>query len=75
MSPLEIIVIIFCIVFVLGVITATLVKKTRNRKKGIISCCDCCSSCSGCCHCNKNVPDDVKEVLEKINKSRSINEQ
>ena len=72
MTPLEIIVIIFCVVFVLGVFTATIVKKTRDRKKGISSCCDCCdgcSSCSGCCHCNKEMSEDVKEVLRKVGKA------
>ncbi len=47
MQPIEIIVIIACVVIVAGVIAKSII----NKKKGKTSCgCDC-SKCSGCSTC------------------------
>lgn len=65
MSALEIVVIVCCVLFFVGVVTATVVKKTRDRKKGIHTCCGCDGCCSGCCNCHKDLPDDIKKIVEK----------
>lgn len=52
MSALEIIVIVASVLFVVGVAVGTIVKKARNKKKGIVGCCDC-SSCSACSYCHQ----------------------
>ena len=45
MQPVEIITIIVAVAIVVGVITGTIVKKVRNKKKGITGCCCGCSDC------------------------------
>ena len=50
MEPIEIIVIIACVLIVGGVIVMSII----NKKKGKTSCgCDC-GSCKGCLACNKS---------------------
>ena len=50
MQPIEIIVIISCVLIVVGVI----LKSVIDKKKGKSSCgCDC-SHCSGCSNCKKD---------------------
>ncbi len=50
MTPIEIIVIIACVLIVGGVIAHSII----NKKKGKTSCgCDC-SNCSSCKRCDKN---------------------
>ena len=60
MSPLEIVVIVVCALFVVGVIVGTIVKKVRNKKKGIVGCCDC-SACASCPHCCANKTSEKEE--------------
>ena len=61
MQVYEIVLIVVAVLFVVGVIVGTTVKKYRNKKKGIPACCSDCSSCSNCSGCSQ-----YKDVLDKI---------
>ena len=67
MSLWEIVLIVACALFVVGVAIGSAVKKKRNKKKGIVACCDCGGSCGGCCqgcHGCVRTGEDVKKFLE-----------
>lgn len=51
MGPLDIIVIVACVLAVVGVITGGIITRIRNKKKGITSSCSSCGCCS-CAHCH-----------------------
>lgn len=53
MKAYEIVVVVLAVLIVAGVITGTLIKKYRNKKKGIIGCCCDCAHCSACPHCTQ----------------------
>ena len=52
MTAIEIVVIVACVLFVAGVVVGVVVKRARNKKKGIPTCCCDCSRCNGCAHCH-----------------------
>ena len=60
MQAYEIVLIIVAVLFVIGVIVGSIVKKYRNKKKGIPACCCDCSSCSACSHCTQ-----IKDIVGK----------
>lgn len=60
MEPIEIIVIIACVLIVGGVLITSII----NKKKGKTSCgCDC-STCSSCCKRSKNKKNDTSEISQ-----------
>lgn len=70
MNPWEIVLIVACVLFVAGVAAWSIVKKIRNKKKGVVACCDCGGSCSGGCGSCGNChgcmsKEELKKFLEK----------
>lgn len=68
MSPSEIVLIVSCVLFVVGVIIGSVVKKRKNKKNGSVACCDCGGSCGGhcqSCHGCVRTAEDVKKFIEK----------
>ena len=66
MGPVDIAVIVVCVLAVVGVITGGIINKIRNKKKGISCSCSSCGCCS-CAHCHRT--EEEKSENDKNDKN------